>query len=129
LFDWGAELLLHRAAEPAIEVFAKGNRLFPRSVRMLIGLGAAWYARGSYDQAARSLCEASDLNPNDPTPYQFLGRMQGVETTQSGEMVEKLARFVQLQPENALANYYYALSLWKRRKDPADGERAAQVES
>src|SRR5277367_5012307 len=29
LFDWGAELLLHRAYEPAGEVFAKGTRLFP----------------------------------------------------------------------------------------------------
>src|SRR5205807_9940608 len=60
LFDWGSELLVHRAAEPAIEVFAMGNQMFPRSVRMLVGLGSAWYARGSYDQAAKYLCEASD---------------------------------------------------------------------
>ncbi|MBZ5720220.1 MAG: tetratricopeptide repeat protein [Acidobacteriia bacterium] len=129
LFDWGSELLIHRAAEPAIEVFAKGNRLFPRSVRMLIALGVAWYARGSYDQAATFLCEASDLNPNDPTPYLFLGKMQGVETTQSEEMVEKLARFARLQPQNALANYYYAVSLWKQRQNPSGSQSAAQVES
>ena len=129
LFDWGSELLVHRAAEPAIEVFAKGNRLFPRSVRMLVGLGSAWYARGSYDQAAKYLCEASDLDPNDWTPYLFLGRMQGVETTQSGELAEKLARFARLQPENALANYYYALSLWKRRQNQSGQGPASQVES
>jgi tetratricopeptide (TPR) repeat protein len=58
LFDWGAELLLHRAVEPSLEVFTKGTRLFPRSVRMLAGLGASWYARGFYDQAAQRLCEA-----------------------------------------------------------------------
>src|SRR5579862_4630130 len=29
LFDWGAELLLHHAPEPANEVFSKGNHLFP----------------------------------------------------------------------------------------------------
>ena len=40
-FDWGSELLLHRAVEPAIEVFNKGNRLFPRSARMLVALGVA----------------------------------------------------------------------------------------
>src|SRR5271155_3512664 len=83
LFDWGAELLVHRAVEPAIEVFTKGNRLFPRSVRMLAGLGASWYALGSYDQATQRLCEASDLNPDDPAPYLFLGKMQAVEATQS----------------------------------------------
>jgi tetratricopeptide (TPR) repeat protein len=129
LFDWGAELLTHRAIEPAIEVFTKGNRLFPRSVRMLVGLGVAWYARGSYEQAAKRLCEASDLNPDAPDPYLFLGKMLSVGTTPPEGSVERLSRFVRLQPENALANYYYALSLWKQRKGPEDGDLLAQVES
>ncbi len=129
LFDWGAQLLLHRALEPATEVFARGNRLFPRSVRILVGLGVAWYARGSYDQAARRLYEASDLNPDDPNPYLFLGKMLVTDAAPSEGSVERLARFARLQPENALANYYYALSLWKRRKDPEDTENLAQVES
>ncbi len=128
-FDWGAELLLHRAVEPAIEVFSKGNRLFPRSARMLVALGVAWYSNGSYDQAAQRLCEASDLNPDDPKAYLFLGKIQGVETTQSECSTERLARFANLQPENALANYYYAVNLWKRRKGPDDAESLAQVES
>jgi tetratricopeptide (TPR) repeat protein len=128
-FDWGSELLLHRAVEPAIEVFNKGNRLFPHSARMLVALGVAWYSNGSYDQAAQRLCEASDMNPNDPKAYLFLGKIQSVETTQSECSTERLARFAKLQPENALANYYYAVNLWKRRKGPNDAERLAQVES
>jgi len=128
-FDWGAELLVHHAIEPAIEVFAKGNRLFPNSARMLVGLGVAWYTRGSYEQAARHLCEASDLNPGDPNPYIFLGKIQSVETTQSEGLVERLQRFARLQPENALANYYYALILWKLRKSPEDSGNWAPVES
>jgi tetratricopeptide (TPR) repeat protein len=129
LFDWGAELLRHRAMEPAIEVFTKGNRLFPHSVRMLVGLGASWYARGSYEPAVQRLCEASDLNPDDPSPYLFLSKIQSVEKTQSDALVERLRRFVTLQPENAMANYYYAVSLWKGRKGPEDGETLAQVQS
>jgi tetratricopeptide (TPR) repeat protein len=128
-FDWGAELLLHRAIEPAIEVFSKGNRLFPNSARMLVALGVAWYSNGSYDQAAQRLCEASDLNPDDPKPYLFLGKIQSVETNQSECSVERLKRFVKLQPENALANYYYGLNLWKRRKGPDDAETVAQAEA
>ncbi len=128
-FDWGAELLLHRAVEPAIEVFSKGNRLFPHSARMLVALGVAWYSNGSYDQAAQRLCEASDLNPDDPEPYLFLGKIQSVETNQSECSVERLKRFVKLQPENALANYYYGVNLWKRRKGPDDTETVAQAES
>jgi tetratricopeptide (TPR) repeat protein len=126
LFDWGADLLIHRAFEPAIEVFVQGNRLFPRSTRMLAGLGVAWYARGVYDQAARSLCEASDLNPNDPNPYLFLGKMQSVDSMQSDCVVERLGRFLRLQPENAMANYYYALSLSMQE---GDVDKLAQVES
>jgi tetratricopeptide (TPR) repeat protein len=129
LFDWGSELLIHRTDQPAIEVFSKGNRLFPRSVRMLLGLGAAWYAKGSYDQAVQRFCDASDLNPADATPYLFMGRLQSAETIPSERLVEKLERFVRLQPENALANYYYALILWKLRKSPEDSGNWAPVES
>lgn len=129
LFDWGSELLIHRADQPAIEVFSKGNRLFPRSVRMLLGLGAAWYARGFYDKAVQHFCDASDLKPSDSTPYLFMGRLQSAEAIPSERLVEKLERFVRLQPENALANYYYALILWKRRKGTEDSENIAQVES
>ena len=120
LFDWGAELLTHRAAEPAIEVFTKGNRLFPRSARMLSGLGAAWYSLGSFDHAGQRFCEASDLNPDDPNPYLLMGKMQAAETADSPAILERLARFARLEPQNALANYYYAVSLWKRRNSPED---------
>ena len=129
LFDWGSELLLHHAPEPAVEVFTKGNRLFPHSVRMLIGLGAAWFARGSYDRAAQRICEASDLNPSDPLPYLFMGKMQSAEPTPSEEIVEKLRRFVTQQPENAEANYYYAVGLWKLHKGSPDATHTAQIES
>jgi tetratricopeptide (TPR) repeat protein len=127
LFDWGAELLLHHAAEPAVEVFTKGNRLFPRSSRILAGLGASWYALGSYENAVQRLCEASDLNPGDSNPYLFLGRVQAVESTPSAAITERLQRFARLQPENAMANYYYAVSVWKERKSPADADNFAQV--
>ena len=129
LFDWGAELLLHHAAEPAAEVFTRGNRLFPHSARMLAGLGASWYAIGSYDQAAQRLCEASDLSPGDPNPYLLMGKMQAVETTPTEAITERLERFLRLQPENALANYYYAVSVWKRRRSPEDEENFARVKS
>jgi len=133
LFDWGTELLTHRALEPATEVFTKGNRLFPKSVRMLVALGVSWYARGSYDQAAQCLVNASDLAPDNPTPYLFLGKMQSAEGTPSAESIERLRRFAQLQPDNALANYYYAVSLWKQSASAVDtkrdNERSARVES
>ena len=122
LFDWGTELLAHRALEPAVEVFTKGNRLFPSSMRMLVALGVADYARGSYDEAAHCLANASDIDPRDPTPYLFLGSMQDAEIIPSEGTVDRLARFVELQPENPLASYYYAVGLLKESGKEAGKE-------
>lgn len=133
LFDWASELLTHRALVPASEVFERGNKLYPRSVRMLIGLGVAWYARGSNGKAAEYLASASDLAPADPAPYLFMGRMQSSEKVISGGTLERLARFARLQPDNALANYYYAVGLWKSKEGaldlPGDGSSAKEIET
>ena len=123
LFDWGAELLAHRAFDPAIEVFTKGHRLFPRSTRILLGLAVAHYASGAYDQAAQRFFEASDLDPSDPGPYLFLAKVESSAITESDGYLERMARFAKLQPVNAWANFYYAASLWKKTGDaqPAEG--------
>lgn len=129
LYDWGSELLLHHAPEPAIEVFTKGNHLFPHSARMLVGLGAALFAHGSDEEAITRLCEASDLTPDDPAPYLFLGKILRAEPRSSSKVVEKLRRFATLNPDNAEANYYYALALWKLPPMPPDRARLSQIES
>ena len=128
IFDWGSELLLHHAPEPAQAVFTRGAKLYPQSVRMLIGLGAASFARGANDQAVQQICAASDLNPNDPGPYLFLGKMLHAEKISSDEVVHRLQHFAKLQPQNAEAHYSYAVALWKHR-DPQDHARVSQVES
>lgn len=129
LFDWGAELLLHHAPEPAGEVFAKGTHLFPSSARMLLGLGAAYFARGAYDDSILRISRACDLNPNDPIPYRFLGKIVQAQNTPAAEVVEKLHHFVMLQPQNADANYYYALGLWKLRNVAHENSSTAPVVS
>lgn len=117
-FDWATELLLHRAPQAALEVFAKGASAHPNSSRMLVGLGATLYANGSYEQAAERLCAASDLNPRDSVPYIFLGKIQKTAPVPLPYCAdERLARFVKEQPENALANYYYAMVLWKNGRE------------
>ena len=113
LFDWGTELLIHRALGPAAEVYGQGNRLFPLSSRMLLGAAVALYAHGDYTQAARQFFAATDLNPADPGPYLFLAKVESPEITNSTGFRERLARFVRLYPENAWANYYHAMSLSK----------------
>jgi tetratricopeptide (TPR) repeat protein len=128
-FAWGTELLLHRAAGPAMEVFGRGVRLHPDSARMLAGLGAALYTSGSADEAALRLCEASDLEPASPAPYLFLGQMQAGDPAPPPCVEQKLARFAQDQPENALANYYYGVALWKRDQGSDNSDTLERAEA
>jgi tetratricopeptide (TPR) repeat protein len=128
-FVWGTELLLHRAIKPAAEVFTKGSAAHSKSARMLAGLGAALYAGGAYADASRRVCEASDLQPADPTPYLFLGRMEKAAPDPLPCVEQKLARFAHDQPANALGNYYYAISLWKRGRGSENSANLQQAEA
>lgn len=128
-FEWGTELLLHRADQPAVEVFTKGFRAHPDSARMLAGLGAALYAGGKSEDAARRLCEAVDLKPADPAPYLFLGKMEKAAPALLPCSEQKLAQFVRDQPGNALGNYYYGIVLWKRDRGSENSAGLQQAEA
>jgi tetratricopeptide (TPR) repeat protein len=120
LFDWGGELLIHRTLDPAIEVFRQAAERYPDSGRVAIGLGMALYSRGNYDEAVKSLLHAADLNPSDPRCYPFLSKAYDSSPAQADEVIQRFKRFAELQPYNAKARYYYAMSLWKgkRAQDP-----------
>lgn len=127
-FAWGSELLMHRAVWPAAEVFRKGTEAHPKSARMLAALGAALFASALYDEAALRLCDASDLNPVDPAPYVFLGRIDMAAPAPLTCVDQRLMRFVQEHPGDARANYYYAMAIWKRQKQPENSQDMQQVE-
>src|SRR5262249_19615165 len=120
LFDWGGELLLHRTLDPAVEVFQKATRLYPQSSRLMVGLGMAYYARGNYDDAVKAFLRGADLDPSDARCYKFLSRAYDSSPSQAAEVIEHFRRYAELQPHNGLAQYYYAMSLWKgkRAQDP-----------
>jgi tetratricopeptide (TPR) repeat protein len=113
-FAWGTELLLHRAGIAAVEVFKKGAAAYPESWRMLAGLGAAQFADGQFAEAAERMCEAADLNPRETAPYLFLGKMEEATADLPECSAARLKRFASEQPQNALANEYFGLALWKK---------------
>lgn len=123
-FAWGSELLEHRAVEAAADVFTKGVRAFPRSERLLAGLGAALYAHGSYEEGAKRVCDASDVNTSDSQPYLFLGKMEQAAPRPLPCAREKLARFVNEHSDNARANYYYAIALLNSDEQANDSTQA-----
>jgi len=96
---------------------------------MYIGLGIALYARNSYDAAIEALCHASDLDPSDPRPYVYLGKMYNVSKGRGVEVAKRMQRFMETNPDNSLAYYYGALSLWKGAHGDTQGFDEARVEA
>jgi tetratricopeptide (TPR) repeat protein len=128
-FAWGSELLLHRAVWQAAEVFRQGTRAYPKSARMLTALGTAQFAGALYEDAATTLCAASDLNPTDPQPYLFLGRIDMAAPKPLGCVAPRLARLVKEQPQNSLANYLYAMAILKSLGQTPDPKTLLQAET
>src|SRR5216110_3458719 len=129
LFDWGSELLVHRTLDPAVNVFQSANEHYPDSPRLAIGLGMALYSRGNYDDAVKALLQAADLNPSDPRCYYFLSKAYDSSPSQADNVIRHFRHFAELQPQNARAHYYYAMSLWKGRRAQDSNFDVRQVES
>lgn len=128
-FAWGSELLLHRAIWQAKAVFEQGAAAYPTSSRMVMGLGASLFAGALYEQAAQRLCEASDLAPSDPQPYEILGKVDAVAPTPLPCIESRLARFADLQPSNPQANYLYAAALLRRHHEGTDSAITKHAET
>ena len=129
-FDWANEILLFADSnEPGVGAFKQGVARFPNSVRMYIGLGIALYTRNSYDAAIEALCHASDLEPTDPRPYVYLGKMYNVSKGRGDEVAKRMQRFMETNPDNPLAYYYGGLSLWKGPHGDTQGIDEARVEA
>jgi tetratricopeptide (TPR) repeat protein len=129
LFDWGSEMLLHRTYEPAIAIFQQGTVRYPHSPRLFIGLGLALYSRGKYDDAVQALLTAADLNPSDPRCYLFLSKAYDSSPKQAEGVIERFRRYAELRPQDALAQYYFAISLWKGKRSEDSSADLQTVES
>ena len=128
-FEWGSELLLHRAVWQAAEVLRNGVAAHPRSARLWSALGAAQFAGDLFEQSAASVCAGSDLVPADPQPYSYLGRIEMASPRPLTCVLLRLQRFAQQQPESALANYLYAMAVLKRQQPPADPKAVQPAEA
>ena len=128
LFDWGNSLLQLRASAPAGEVFVAAVKRHPRSARLHVGLGISLYSRGEYKDAVQSFCDAVDLAPSDPRPYQFLGEVYGVAPELGGEISARLRKFVAAYPKNAPAHFHYAMSLWKGGGQAPGSDELREIE-
>ena len=114
LFDLASELLLHRGFEPARKALEFATQKYPQSATLQVAVGVVYYSLGQYAAAIDALCRAVDLDPKDTRAFDFLGKMYDVAPAKANEVDSRLALFAHEYPNNAAANYYYALSLRRR---------------
>lgn len=119
-FSWGSDLLLHRAYPSAIAVFQQGTQRYPASPRLWVGQGMALYSRGEYAPSIQALLTAADLNAADPRCYLFLSKAYLSAPTQAEQVIERFRKYATLEPNNARAQFYYAVSLWKGHRNATD---------
>jgi tetratricopeptide (TPR) repeat protein len=129
LFSWGGEMLLHRAYEPAIDIFQQATARYPKSARVFIGLGMALYSRARYDEAVKALLTAADLKPDDARCYFFLSKAFANTPIQADDVIARFRRYAESEPNNASGAYYYATALRKGTRADDLEKVLPQVES
>jgi Flp pilus assembly protein TadD len=125
LLALGNFLVLRGASSDAVKIYRWAIERHPRSSPLRVGLGVALHAESQYDEAVQSLCDAVDLDPRDPRPLEFLGKMHDVSPQLAAQVSARLKSFVDRYPQNSLAHLYYGLSLWKLEasQPAADAEK------
>src|SRR5208337_1904554 len=129
IFEWGAELIRHRTLGPALQVLSEGVKKYPASWRMQTGLGVTLYMLSYNDHAVQAFCRAIDIDPADSRPYFFLAKIYNVSAAQAQQVSARFERYVQIQPRDPWARYYYALSLWRSAGKETATTNLAKVEA
>jgi tetratricopeptide (TPR) repeat protein len=120
-FDYANTLLQHQDAKSAVAAFLIAARDFPRSWRMRLGLGAAYYLVGNYEDAARVLLEAANIEPNSGVIYFLLGKAYESAASYQPKIAEGFKDYLAHNSNDAWACLHYGTILYLR----ATAERQA----
>ena len=129
-FGRGKSLLLQGKYQQAIGIFQQGAAQDPRSGELLLGLGVAYYSSGRYGAALDALLKAVDLNPSNRAAYFFLAQTYAASPLDTAAVLSRFESYAKRQPQNAAAEYYYALCLWRsgaQGQTPIDMGRVEQA--
>ena len=117
IYMLGIEFLRHWTFGPAARVFASGVKQYPKSTRMRVGLGVAYYGGGKYNKAIPVFAKLLDEHPDNAMYAELLGRNCTVLTEGMQPQCEKLVSFSERHPHNAVLATYTAVSILHRPYD------------
>ncbi|MEW5977073.1 MAG: tetratricopeptide repeat protein [Acidobacteriota bacterium] len=125
-YDYGFELLKHKTEPAAIAIFASGVQDFPRSVKLHMGLGCAYYVVGKHEEAAHILLEAIKLEPREKLAYLLLGKTYEQAGPLQPTIADAFRAYLDRRPHDPWAYYHYGniLYLVAQSAQPPDFQTA-----
>lgn len=113
VFNFGTSLMkLDDSA--ATTILRYGVKSFPKSVKLRVALATALYAQGQSEEGASLFCEASDLDPLDPHPMEFLAKTEIIPPSVLPDVIRHLASLHRRYPKDGLILFDYAMAKSQR---------------
>jgi len=119
IYALGVEFLRHWTFDAAIKEFAAGVQRFPKSQRMRLGLGIAYYGKGEYNHAISAFSDLLTTDPNNKLAARLFGRTCAVLTEGINPRCASLVEFAKLHPHNAALATYAAISILHKTSTPS----------
>jgi tetratricopeptide (TPR) repeat protein len=111
-FNYANHVLQFETSQAAIEIFRSEVERFPRSWRMLLGLGSAYYLSGKYGETAQALLQAIQLKPDSKLAYFLLGKVYESAESSQGSIEEAFRVYCHRAPDDPWAYYHYGTILY-----------------
>ena len=128
-FDHAYALLQYLSIEAAMSAFSSGTHDFPKSWRMRVGLGSAYYLGGRYDAAVQTLLEAVELEPGAKVAYFLLGKAYESAGDSQTRIREVFRKYLEKKPEDAWAYYHYGNMLFlQAQAESSAGLSSSQIQ-
>jgi tetratricopeptide (TPR) repeat protein len=123
----GVEFLRHWTFEAAIREFEFATAQFPGSVRMKLGLGAAYFGGGRYAQAIPVFGDLLHTDKDNALYAEMLGMACTAVTESAQKQCGPLLTYAQAHPRDARAATYAASMLLTERTSDRQNELARKL--
>ena len=100
----GVEFLRHWTFDAAIREFEVASAKFPNSVRMRLGLGAAYFGNGNYAKAVPVFANLLKADPGNHLDAELLGMSCTAVSMEAKPRCSELIAYAESHPEDAKAS-------------------------
>lgn len=104
----GVEFLRHWTFDAAIKEFHAATWKFPKSIRIRLGLGAAYFGASQYAESIPVFADLLNSDPNNPLFAELLGMACTTNAQSHKDQCSALIRYAESHPKNAKASTYAA---------------------